>query len=148
MKRTHAILVFLGAIWIMGCGGTYQYYTDPSSALQSNRYDYVKFNPGAPYNNQILAGKIQRGMSSDEIRAAWGRPTAVAPGDMPGIDEVWAYHDPDSSHGNAVWMLHFSSGTLNKVNKITGLMMAGTSDEESTEHLGEESERDQSEKPW
>lgn len=145
MKR-HAFLAFLGAILVTGCGGTYQYYTDPTQALQNNRYEYVKFNPGAPYNNEILAGKIQKGMSSEEIRAAWGSPTAVAPGDHPGIDEVWAYHDPDLSHGNSVWMLGFSDGTLKKVEKIIGMALAGSQSAEDG-HLGEEPERAQTDKP-
>jgi hypothetical protein len=138
--------MFLGAILVMGCGGTYHYYTDPSQALRNDRYEYVKFNPGAPYNNEILSGKIQKGMSAEEIRAAWGSPTAVAPGDHPGIDEVWAYHDPDLSHGNSVWMLRFSSGKLRKVEKLCGMALAGSRLEDE-EHLGEKPERAQSDKP-
>lgn len=146
MKRRHAFPVFLGAFLCLGCGGTWQYFTDPSQSLQSTRYEYVKFNPGAPYNNEILAGKIQKGMSTDEIRAAWGRPTAVAPGDAPGIDEVWAYHDPVRSHGDAVYMLRFADGRLHKVEKLVGMAMAG-SNSDDPEHLGEKPDPAQSDKP-
>ena len=101
MLRKYVFLVIPCAL-LMGCGGTYHYYTDPSPTLQNDRYQYVKFHPSAPHNNQILSGKIQKGMSREEIEAAWGSPTAIPPGNVRGVDEVWAYHDPDETHGKAV----------------------------------------------
>ena len=147
MKRSFAVLVFLSVMFLMGCGGTYHYYTDPSQSLESNRYQYVKYHPSSAHSNEILSGKIQKGMSADEIRAAWGRPTAIAPGDVAGTDEVWAYHDPDTSHGNAVWMLRFSDGTLHKVEKLVGMAMVGGNSTED-EHAGEKPAAAQSDKPW
>ena len=146
MKRSITILVFLSVLFLMGCGGTYHYYAEPSRSLENDRYQYVKHHPGAPNNNEILSGTISKGMSSEEIAAAWGRPTAIAPGDIAGIDEVWAYHDPDKTHGNAVWMLRFSQGSLAKVEKLVGLAMAGGK-AASEEHLGEQPIAAQTDKP-
>ena len=146
MLHRYAFLVIPCAL-LMGCGGTYHYYTDPSQSLQNDRYQYVKFHPSAPHNNQILSGKIQKGMSKEEIEAAWGSPTAIAPGNVRGVDEVWAYHDPDETHGNNVWMLAFKSGSLQKVEKLCGMAMAGGKDS-SGEHLGEQTTTEQTDKPW
>ena len=147
MKCGHLALFSLCCFSMVGCGGTYHYYTDPSAKLQNNRYQYVKYNPGAAYNNQILAGNIRSGMTRDEIHAAWGSPTAIAPGDQPGIEEVWAYHDPDQSHGDTVWMLRFSSGTLQNVEKMVGMMMAAGRNSGATTHNGEQPQAGQADKP-
>ena len=144
MFRRFALLV-IPCTLLMGCASTYQYYTDPSQSLLNDRYQYVKFHPSAPHNNQILSGKIQKGMSKEEIEAAWGSPTAIAPGDVRGVDEVWAYHDPDETHGNNVWMLAFKSGSLQKVEKLTGMAMAGAKTSVGDD-VGETTE--QLDKPW
>lgn len=142
MKCSHVTLfLLLCSFWMIGCGGTYHYYTDSSTQLENERYQYVKFNPGAEHNNQILSGNIRSGMTPDEINAAWGSPTAIAPGDMPGVEEVWAYHDPDQSHGNTVWMLSFSGGTLQSVEKLVGLTMAASGSDTGS-HTGEQSTSD------
>ena len=145
MLRKNAVLVLLSAILVAGCGGTYHYYTDPSQSLQNDRYQYVKFHPAAPHNNEILSGKIRMGMSSEEIEAAWGSPSAIAPGDVAGVDEVWAYHDPDTTHGNTVWMLRFADGSLHEVDKLVGMAMAGGKGS-SGEHLGEQPATEQADK--
>jgi hypothetical protein len=85
-------------------------------------------------------------MSTAEIKAAWGNPTAIAPGDVAGIDEVWAYHDPNTAHGNAVWMLRFADGSLHKVEKLIG--MARTSSNQTTdEYTSEQSAAETIAKP-
>jgi hypothetical protein len=146
MKCCHVALFLLCSFWMIGCGGTYHYYTDSSVKLENNRSQYVQFNPGAPHNNQILAGNIKSGMTRDEINAAWGSPSAIAPGDLPDVEEVWAYHDPDQSHGNIVWLLRFSGGTLQNVEKLVGTMMAAGG-AEATTHNGEQSQTGQGVKP-
>ncbi len=147
MKCTHTVWYLLSCFWMMGCGGTYHYYADPSAKLENDRYQYVKYNPGAAHNNQILAGNIRQGMTRDEIHAAWGSPSAIAPGDHPGIEEVWAYHDPDQSHGNTVWVLRFSGGTLQDVEKLVGLMMASGNSGNADNRTGEQSQTAQGAKP-
>ena len=147
MKRPLLLVLLLCCVWMMGCGGTYHYYTDPSAKLESTRYEYVKYNPGAAHNNQILAGNIKSGMNPEEIRAAWGLPSAIAPGEAPGIEEVWAYHDPDQSHGNTVWMLSFSQGSLKNVEKLVGMMMAAGAKGAGQTHAGESDQSAQSDKP-
>jgi len=146
MFRSCAFLVILCSM-SMGCAGTYHYYTDPTQSLQNDRYQYVKYHPSAPHNNEILSGKILKGMSREEIQASWGRPAAIAPGDVAGIDEVWAYHDPDTAHGNTVYMLRFADGSLHKVEKLVGMAMAGNKSQDG-EHLGEQETAEQTDKPW
>ena len=123
MKRLLAF-VLLFSMASAGCSSTYHYFTDPTANLEATRYNYVKYHPTAKHNNDIISGRIRYGMSTEEVNASWGTPTAVIPGDRPGVSEVWAYQDPDDSHGNQMWLLRFSNNGLQNVEKVNGMRLA------------------------
>ena len=106
MKR----LIFgfiLAAVLTAGCSST-----------QTRREAYVRANPLMPETKaaQILRGEVWRGMTKEDVLAAWGDPTYFIPGysDATVSLETWiyCYH---LVFGTGYYRLDFRDGILEKM---------------------------------
>ena len=91
---------------------------------ERGRQDLVAAHPEWPsgIRTAVASGVISAGMSSDMVRAAWGRPTHLWPDESrPGRRETWFYERPqhavDMIGGQAVgslpsvyWTVSFANG--------------------------------------
>jgi hypothetical protein len=70
------------------CPGTFK----EDRSIAKMREVYVRENPQCAYNDQILAGKIEKGMGIYEVLASWGFPQAREP-DAGGDPDIlyWTY---------------------------------------------------------
>jgi hypothetical protein len=78
------LFVAIAALLIAGCG--------PSLATQ-RRQAYINAHPElSPLAKQYIAtGLVVRGMTMEEVRAAWGPPPADCPKRIAGMYAIWSY---------------------------------------------------------
>ena len=115
LTRATCLCVAVAAtLGTLGCN-SYQYVRDTTPQLEQMRYEYVRNNPGNRFNDAILAGRVQLGMSRLQVRVAWGDPDQVAAGDRLGVDQTWAYAEQEPSRGISVYQLRFGGEILRNV---------------------------------
>ena len=120
-------LVTVVAAWLGAAGcNSFQYVRDSSPQLEQMRYEYVRNNPGNKFNNDILAGRVQPGMSRLQVRVSWGEPDQVVTGDRPGVDQLWAYAEQEPSRGVSVFQLRFAGELLQNVEVSRDALIMGT----------------------
>lgn len=114
MKRLGTRLKMIAALCFMvtGCGG-YRAVRDVTPDVEQARRDYVSLNPESSYNDDILDGRVRKGMSRLQVRIAWGEPDQVNYG-LPG-NEVWSYSEPELARGASVYNLLFEDEHLSAV---------------------------------
>ncbi|HZM16184.1 MAG TPA: hypothetical protein VFE28_09295 [Candidatus Krumholzibacteria bacterium] len=116
------VAAMLGAV---GCN-SYEYLRDSTQQLDQMRYEYVRNNPGNKFNNHILAGRVQPGMSRLQVRVSWGEPDQVVAGDRPGVDQLWAYAEQEPSRGVSVFQLRFGGEILQNIEISRDALILGT----------------------
>ena len=116
MKPSGKVLWLAAALgsWMVvsGCGG-YRAVRDTTPDVEQARRDYVSLNPESGYNEDILEGRVRKGMSRLQVRIAWGEPDQVNYG-VPG-SETWSYSETEKDRGASVYNLHFDSERLSEV---------------------------------
>jgi hypothetical protein len=100
-----------------GCGG-YQYVRDVTPELEQSRQEYVQSNPENQYSDDILAGRVRKGMSRLQVRVTWGEPDEVTY-KIPG-GEIWSYSEIEPTRGTSVYNLLFDGEELNGVDVTRG----------------------------
>ena len=113
-KAPCLVIILAAVLGTPGCN-SYQYVRDTTPQLEQMRYEYVRNNPGNRFNDAILAGRVQLGMSRLQVRVAWGDPDQVAAGDRLGVDQTWAYSEQEPSRGVSVYQLRFGGEILRAV---------------------------------
>ena len=127
-----------GCLWVVvaamlgatGCN-SYQYLRDSTQQLDQMRYEYVRNNPGNKFNNHIMSGRVQPGMSRLQVRVCWGEPDQVVAGDRPGVDQMWAYAEQEPSRGVSVYQLRFAGEILQNVEISRDALILGTAKADS-----------------
>ena len=89
------------------------------ASAQSRRDDYIAAHPGLnpEITEALREGKISKGMTEDDVRAAWGDPeretVTVAEG---GTSKIWAYDTPiGKQFTQGTVLLTFRNGKLVKL---------------------------------
>jgi len=113
-KATCLWVVVAAVLGTLGCN-SYRYVRDTTPQLEQMRHEYVRNNPGNRFNDAILEGRVQPGMSRLQVRVAWGEPDQVAAGDRLGVDQTWAYAEQEPSRGSSVYQLRFGGEILRAV---------------------------------
>ncbi len=124
-KAASLVTVVAALLGAAGCN-SYEYVRDSTPQIEQMRYEYVRNNPGNKFNNDILVGRVQPGMSRLQVRVAWGEPDQVAPSPNPGIDQVWAYAEAEPSRGTSVYKLLFTGELLQTVEVSRDALILGT----------------------
>ena len=106
----HALIPMILVITVLLCA---------CASAQSRRDDYIAANPGlSPEIAEALReGKISKGMTDADVRAAWGDPkretVTVAES---GISKIWAYDTPiGKQFTQGTVLLTFQNGKLVKL---------------------------------
>ena len=104
MKRIVPIICVIGLLLLPGC-----------VSPQSRRQNFVDQHPNLVPDvaTAILEGKIAKGMTSEAVRASWGRPDQVTIS-VSGQDmtETWSYKTPVGQFTEGVVILTFSEDKL------------------------------------
>ncbi len=127
MSLTRATCLWVAVAAMLGTLGcnSYQYLRDTTPQLEQVRYEYVRNNPGNRFNDAILVGRVQPGMSRLQVRVAWGEPDQVAAGDRLGVDQTWAYSEQEPSRGISVYQLRFGGEILRNVEVSRNALVLG-----------------------
>ena len=112
---TGCVIVVASVLWITGCGSSVIYYGDTTPKMETLRQEYVRNNPENRFNEDILAGRVQPGMSRLQVRVAWGEPDRMSKGDRAGIDQVWTYAEDEPSRGESLFQMRFYQGVLHEI---------------------------------
>jgi len=120
-RNAWCAVAFGAALWVAGCGSPgVLYYGESTSKMEEMRHDYVRNNPENRFNEDILVGRVQPGMSRLQVRVAWGEPDRVAKGDRAGIDQVWTYEEDEPSRGESFFQMRFYRGVLHEIAMTRG----------------------------
>lgn len=113
-------LITVALLVSAGCGAGVVYYGDATPKMEATRHEYVRTNPDNRFNEDILEGRVQTGMSRLQVRVAWGEPDRVKIGDRAGIDQVWTYEEDVPSRGESFYEMRFHKGVLHEIAMTRG----------------------------
>ena len=106
MKKYGLIVIILSLIFLQAC-----------VTPQTRRQDYVDEHPdlSADISSSILKGEIAKGMSREDVRAAWGDPereTLSLTENENQNQEIWSYYTPVGRFTEGTVILTFMDGKL------------------------------------
>ncbi len=117
--------------------GPFRYMRDTTPELDQSRNDYVTNNPGNRFSDDILDGRVRRGMSRLQVRVTWGDPDRAEAGRVP-QSTVWTYMEEEASRGAVQYNLHFEGELLTRLEAKHGAPELPSSDANRARKIAED----------